>query len=119
MRLAGLIIDVWIAFLVKLILRFWRSWGSSKWEVVKARIDAAHVGGGWVWNCPTTEIGYTYDFQGQTYRSIDTKPFLMDSSAQAYVGRFGRGQKPFVRVDPIRPERSVLRASDQASAQLT
>jgi hypothetical protein len=83
---------------------------------VKARVDSSHVGGGWVWNCPTTEIGYTYDIQGQTYSSIDTKPFLMDSSAKAYVGRFVRGEKPFVRVDPTRPERSVLRESDQSLA---
>ena len=114
--MAGLVIDVWIAFLVKLILRFWRAWGSGKWQLVQARIDSSHVGGGWVWNCPTAEIGYTYDIHGQTYSNIDTKPFLMDSSAKAYVGRFGRGEKPFVRVDSTRPERSVLRESDQSLA---
>ena len=114
--MGGLVIDVWLAFVVKLILRFWRTRGCGKWQLVKARIDSSHVGGGWVWNCPTTEIGYTYDIHGQTYSSIDTKPFLMDSSAKAYAERFERGQKPSVRVDPVRPERSVLRESDQSVA---
>jgi hypothetical protein len=67
--------------------------------------------------CPTTEIGYTYDFHEQAYSNIDTKPFLMDSSAKAYVRRFGPGEMPLVRVDPERPERSVLRESDQLTQQ--
>jgi hypothetical protein len=109
----GLIIDVLIAFIIKLLLRIKRGWGSGNWELVKAKIKSSSVGGGWVWNCPTTEIAYTYQFNGETYRILDTKPFLLDESAKAYVEYFKTGDTPLVRVKAEEPERSVLRKSDQ------
>jgi hypothetical protein len=112
-RLGGLIIDVLIAFGVKLLLRIKRGWGSGNWELVKAKIKRSSVGGGWVWNCPTTEIVYTYKFNGETYSIVDTKPFLLDESAKAYVEHFRTGDTRLVRVKAEEPERSILRKSDQ------
>jgi hypothetical protein len=109
----GLFLDVFIAFIVKLILRAKRSWGSSKWKLVKAKIDNSCVGGGWVMNCPTAEVGYAYEFNGMTYSVIDAQPFFMDSSAKYYVARRTRGETAFVRVNPDEPKRSGLRRADQ------
>jgi hypothetical protein len=114
-RLGGLVIDVVIAFVIKSALRMRRAWGSSKWQHVKAIVDSSCLAGGWVWNCPTTEIAYTYEFAGQTYSVIDSNPFLSESSAKVEVERFRPGKYAVVRVNPMQPQRSVIKWADQPS----
>lgn len=75
--LGGLVLDVVIAYLIKSALRLRRLWGSSRWPAVQARVDSSWLGGSWVWNCPTAEIAYTYEFAGQTYSAspFTQRPF--------------------------------------------
>lgn len=109
----GLVIDVVIAYFIKLALRLRRAWGSGNWTLVKAKIDSAWVDGGWVWNCPTAEVAYTYVFDGQTYSWVDSKPFLSDTLAKEHVERFKPGETAIARVNPQQPQRSVLKRADQ------
>lgn len=111
--LGGLVIDIVIAFLIKSALRLRRSWGSGKWQRVKARVDSSCLAGGWVWNCPTTEVAYTYEFAGQSYSTIDSNPFLSESSAEVELERFRPGEHAVVRVNPMQPQRSVIKWADQ------
>jgi Protein of unknown function (DUF3592) len=111
--LGGLVIDIVIAFLIKSALRLRRAWGSGKWQRVKARVDSSSLAGGWVWNCPTTELAYTYEFAGQTYSVIDTNPFLSEGSAKVELECFKPGKYALVRVDPVQPRRSVIKWADQ------
>jgi hypothetical protein len=109
----GLVIDVLIAFLAKLFVRFHRTWGCRDWPRVQATLQSSSVGGGWTLNCPTTELTYRYSFQGEGYVSCDRKPFFSGSSAKGYVARYGPGATPWVRVNPNDPSQSVLRRADQ------
>ena len=111
--MAGLIIDVFIAWLVKLLARFHRTWGCRNWPRVEATIQGATVGGGWTFNCPTTELTFTYEFQGQSYDFTDRKPFFLTSSAKAYVERYSLAKTPMVRVNPADSAFAVLRQADQ------
>ena len=111
--MGGLVVDVVIAYLIKSALRFRRLWGSSKWPVVLAKVDSSWLDGGWVWNCPTAEVAYTYAFEGQTYSTIDTKPFLSETSAKERVERYRRGEAVRVRVNSVQPQSSVLKHGDQ------
>jgi hypothetical protein len=111
--LGGLVIDIFIAFLIKSVLRLRRAWGGGKWQRVKAKVDSSCLAGGWVWNCPTTEVGYTYEFAGQTYSAIDCNPFLSESSARVELESFKPGKHAVVRVDPTQPQRSVINWADQ------
>ena len=111
--MGGLVIDVLIAFLIKSALRLRRAWGSGKWQRVEAKVDSSYLAGGWVWNCPTTEVAYTYTFAGQTYSAIDTNPFLSEGSANVELERFRPGKHAVVRVNPMQPQRSVLVWADQ------
>lgn len=111
--MGGLVIDIVIAFAIRSVLRFRRSWGSGKWKRVKARVDSSCLAGGWVWNCRTTEIAYTYEFAGQTYSALDSNPFLSESSAAAELERFIPGKDAIARVNPRRPERSIIEWVDQ------
>ena len=112
--MGGLVIDVLIAFLIKSALRLGRAWGSGKWQCVEAIVDSSHLAGGWVWNCPTTEVAYTYTFAGQTYSAIDCNPFLSESSANVELERFTPGKHAVVRVNPMQPQRSVIKWADQS-----
>jgi Protein of unknown function (DUF3592) len=111
--LGGLIIDVLIAYVVRLVLRLARISRARRWTLVEAKITSAFVGGGWVWNCPTAEIAYEYDFDGQTYSSVETIPYMTDSVAQGTVERFKDGVVVKVRVNPSEPAQSVLKQSEQ------
>jgi hypothetical protein len=64
-----------------------------------------------VWNCPTAEVAYAYEFAGETYSGIDTTPFLSESFAKDKVERFKPGEAAFIRVKPSEPKRSVLETS--------
>ena len=108
----GMILDVLVAFLVKLTLRISRNWGSKNWVPLKANVTRSSVGGGWIFDCPTTEVAYTYAIGGESHTFVDEKPFFLTSSAKAYVARFPEGASAVVRVNSRQPERSVLRAAD-------
>lgn len=114
--MGGLIIDVVIAYIIRLVVRFARTLRSGKWPTIEARIDSALVGGGWVWNCPTADIAYTYAFGGQTYSSIESIPYMFESVAKTTVDRFQAGEAVKVRVNPSDPQQSILKQSEQPSA---
>jgi len=69
--------------------------------------------GGWVWNYLTAEVAYTYDFEGQTYRGIDSKPFLTETSVKERVEHYRAGGAVRVRVNPVQPQKSVLKQADR------
>lgn len=109
----GLILDVVIAYLVKLMLRFGRAWGSGSWQRLTARIDSKRFDDKWVWDCPTVHVAYTYQIDGQTYSGTDSKPFFFSTFGEVDAERFKPGETAVVRVDSHRPRRSVLKRSDQ------
>jgi hypothetical protein len=111
----GLILDVVIAYLIKLMLRFGRLWGSNSWRAVAAKIVASRLDDNWVWNCPTVHIVYTYQIDGQTYSGMDSKPFFFSSNGEIDAESFKPGETATVRVDPHQLGRSVLKRADQAN----
>ena len=62
------------------------------------------------------EIAYTYDFDGQTYSSIETIPYLLESVAKATVERFKEGETAEVKVNPSKPQQSLLKQAEQPGA---
>jgi hypothetical protein len=111
--MGGLFIDVWIAYVIKWILRLRRMRGSGSWQLVKAKIDSALFDDSWAFNCPTVYIEYTYDFEGQTYNGEDSKPFLIGRFARERMELFKPGATAMARVNPHQPQKSALKRSDQ------
>ena len=58
----------------------------------------------------TAEVAYTYDFEGQTYSSIDSKPLVIETTVKERVERYRAGEAVRVRVNPVQPQKSVLKA---------
>jgi len=110
----GLIADVLIAYVIKLIIRLGRLWRSNSWRPVTAKIVASRFEDNWVFNCPTVHIVYTYQIDEEPYSGTDSKPFLFSNFGENDAQRFKPGETATVRVDPHEPERSVLRRADQA-----
>jgi len=106
--LGGLVLDVIIAYIIKTAVRWRRAWGNSKWERVQARVHSSRVGGGYVWNCPTAEVAYSYEFAGERYSAIDSNLFFLTASAEEAAERLRAGEKVIVRVNPALPQESVL-----------
>jgi hypothetical protein len=113
--LGGLVIDVVIAYLIKSTLRLYRFWGSSKWKSVPAKIDSSWLDGSFFWNCYEADVAYTYEFEGQTYSAIDSKPYFIQNSAKVRVECYRAGETATIRVNPAQPQESVLRQADQQS----
>jgi hypothetical protein len=108
--LGGLVLDVIIAYIIKNAVRWRRACGSSKWERLQARVHSSQVGGGFVWDCPTAEVVYSYQFGGERYSAIDSNPFFFSASAEEAAARLRARENVTVRVNPARPEESVLEA---------
>src|SRR5262249_37688934 len=104
--------DLFIAYLVRTLIRASRMRRSRSWSISPANVASMRLLPGGL-GCPTTELVYTYSMQGHIFGGIDEKPFLSDDSAAAYVLRFAPGRRLVVRVRPEEPDVSVLRERDQ------
>ncbi len=112
--MGGLFLDIWIVYLSRLLLRLWRSWGSSTWKKLEAKVDSSLVlKGSGFWDCTTVEIAYSYNFEDQTFSATDSKPYLITRFAEQRVERFRSGEIAVIRVNPQRPQRSILKRDDQ------
>jgi uncharacterized protein DUF3592 len=115
----GLIIDVVIAYLIKLIVRVGLVLESKSWKQLPAKIDSSSFADEWVWNCPTVHVTYSFQLDGQNYSGEDSKPFFFSGRGEDDAERFKAGQTVVVRVNPHRPQRSVLRRADQITSGKT
>lgn len=103
----GWYLDVLIGYAIRCLIRFARTLQSEKWPVEKGTVSSAHCPAA-VYGGPVAEVGYTYIFNGEYYSGTHTKAFLLRDSAQNYFnGIIVGGQMP-VRINPARPEQSVL-----------
>jgi len=83
-----LIIDVVIAYVIKLIVRLGLTWGSGSWRLVSAKIDSSLFDEQWALNCPTVHIAYTYHLDGQTYSGEDSKAYFFSRFGEEDAERF-------------------------------
>jgi len=109
-QLGGLVLDVIIAYIIKTALRWRRAWRSSNWQRVQARVHSSRIGGGYVCNCPTADVAYSYEFAGERYSAIDRNPFFFPVSAEEAAARLQAGENVVARVNPTQPQESVLEA---------
>jgi len=108
----GWYIDILIGYVIRAVIRLVKLRRSEGWSLEDAVVSSstcplAPSGG------PVAEIGYTYNHAGGYYAGVHSEPFILRSSAEEYVARFAVGAHITIRVDPNRPEVSVLRQDDQ------
>jgi len=103
----GWYFDIVIGYLIRTLVRFVKMRRSEAWPVEKGKLLSAtcpqiSYGG------PVAEFRYTYIHDGEYYSGVHTKPFMLRSSAEEYAGQFPTGTDIPVRVNPAKPEISIV-----------
>ncbi len=103
----GWYFDIVIGYLIRTLVRFGKVRRSETWPVEKGKLLRT--------TCPPTPLGgpvaefhYTYIHKGEYYSGVDTKAFMLRSSAEEYAGQFPAGADIPVRVNPAKPEISIV-----------
>jgi len=110
--MGGFVLDIFVLYLIRVSIRFWRRRGTSSWMLQQANIENISRSLA-TWGCPLAEVTYVFKVGDETYSGSDEIPFIWRSSAEAYVHRHPKGSTLVVRVKPGDPETSVLNVGDQ------
>jgi hypothetical protein len=108
----GWYLDIILGYPIRLLLRAFRernclSWPTEKGTVIESACPAITYGG------PVGEVTYTYTHQGEYYSGTHREPFFLSDSAEAYARRVESGSEIVIRVNPEKPELSLVRNNDQ------
>ena len=110
---ASLVIDIYVMFLWKSILRIFWLLKSSKWDRIAALLVYA---GSSIpdWGCPVVNVSYKLASQDTGFQQGTTEiPFIFRGSAEHYARKFSEERPVTVRVDPKNPKRTLLFGHDQ------
>jgi len=110
----GFFVDIYIEYLVRVMLRFIRACTVGAWPTVSAKIKSVgYRPGGF--GCAVADLTYEYSFKSELYTGANANPFVMTASAKDYIKHYSEGGSVIVRVDPTRPHLSVMLERDQWS----
>jgi hypothetical protein len=113
--MGGLVLDIFVVYLLRVLVRAWRRRGTSEWMPQQAKIEIVSCPL-ITWGCPIVELVYLYKIDNETYSGSESIPFIWRSSAEGYARDQARGGVLTVRVKPGDPEISILRSEDQVRA---
>lgn len=86
---------------------------SEKWPTAEAIVTADPAGYYAASAGYTVEVPYTYRFQGELYTGLHEEPSFGGVGSK-FLERFAKGRRFLVRVNPAKPEASIMRDRDQA-----
>ena len=104
--MAGLVIDIYVAFIVRWIIIYWRKAWSRRWPTVTGtvvRCNLERPGYG----CDYAVLQYKYKMNFERYHGSIKKPYLYENYAEAYIRHLPADSELRIRVDPNDPTRSV------------
>ena len=105
--MVGWYFDVFVGFLIRIVIRFVKLRSSAEWPVEKGTILTATCPAA-VYGGPIAELVYTYIHKGESYSGLHRKAFMLKTSAESYVSKIVIGSQIAVRVKPADPENSVV-----------
>jgi hypothetical protein len=112
--MGGLVLDVYVEYLVRVVIRFVRVLRGRAWRTEKAEVTSTgHRPAGL--GCAIADLTYKYFVAGEPFTGTEAKPFIMTSSAEDYTSHYCTGSGIIVRVDPQKPESSFMQEGDQWS----
>lgn len=105
--MAGLVLDIWIMFLIRTAINAWKKVASAQWLVFDGRIsNYQYVRPGI--GCDYGKYRYTYSVNGKRFAGIHVDPYFVSKSKNAQISN-SVGVSVRVMVNPNDPARSVLR----------
>ena len=103
----GWYFDVVIGYLIRTLVRLVRVRRSETWPMERGKLLSV-TSRPYSYGGPVAEFQYTYVHNGEYYAGVHTKAFMLRSSAENYAGRFPAGTVIPVRVNPTKPDISVV-----------
>lgn len=103
--MAGLVIDIYVVYLFRIIVRAVNLFRSRSWPLTTATVLSAE--------CPSfspyvvAAVTYEYVMDGERYGAMYEKSFLESDSAVEYARKFAKGEEFKVRVNPRDPSLST------------
>ena len=105
--MAGLVIDIYIAFIIRALMILWQKAQSRKWPVITGTIRASSFerpGYG----CDYAQIRYQYKTSGERYEGVLKKPYLFRNYGEAFVRHLPAGSTVEIWINPRNPAKSML-----------
>lgn len=99
-------------YLFRLFWGWLRAIGSEKWPTAEAIVTADPETTFAASTGFTADVPYTYRFEGELYTGLYEEP-ADGGIGSAFVKRFAKGRRFLVRVNPAKPEVSIMRDRDQ------
>jgi hypothetical protein len=104
--MGGLVIDIFVAFVVRWAIIFWRGSASRNWPAVPGTVVRCHLEKPGI-GCMYVELQYKYKFNFERHEGACNKPYFNATNyAEAYVRHHPGGSELKVRVNPKNPVRS-------------
>ena len=103
--MGGLVVDTFVVYVIRALVRKWRQRGTSVWDLKEARIAEISLRP-IAWGCPVVELVYLYNVDDKNL--AESVPFLWDSSANNYIRNHPRESSLAIRVNPGKPEMSIV-----------
>src|SRR6266571_6183782 len=100
--MSGLVIDILVEFLVRVVMRMMRIFRSSSWPTVNGKVTAStYQNAGY--GCDVAEISYKYRVDGELYTGMYANLFISNVHGEDYVARLPVGTELVLRVKPGEP----------------
>lgn len=103
--MAGFVLDIFVAFIVRWVVIFWRKAGSHRWPTVTGSVVRCHMEKPGI-GCMYVVLSYKFKMNLERYHGSIKKPYIYANYAEAYTRRFQAGSELEIQVNPIDPTRS-------------
>ncbi|MGA2847791.1 MAG: hypothetical protein ABSE46_02260 [Terracidiphilus sp.] len=100
--MGGWFVDIFVEWLVRMIVKIVRRINSRSWPVVETIVTAS-VYSKAGYGCDTTDLHFDYSFDGQEYSGLHEEPFIMADLAKDFALDYPAGANIKVRLKPSRP----------------
>ena len=105
--MAGWFVDIFIEWIVRMVVNSIRRIRSRSWRVATATVTSSRYERAG-YGCHVADIHYDYLWAGEDFSGLHHEPFLVHDLGKDYVRRFPADSETPVRVDPANPSKSVL-----------
>ncbi len=112
--MGGFVLDVWIEWLIRVLVRCYREVQALGWERREARVASVLPAKGHTAGSQIAEIHYWYKVADERVTACNREPFLIGRFMDAYLAQFSGNKTVWVRVSPADSSRSVLFDGDNA-----
>jgi hypothetical protein len=104
--MGGLVLDIYIAWLIRFVMETWRRRGTSRWTAAQGIIDSVDESR-W-WSMYVVSITYHFEAGGTQRYGSDAVSFLTKNSSYEFRRKIHEGMSIRLRVNPVDSETSVM-----------